>query len=328
MFNLNTQTKMKKLFLSLFALAVATLSFAQSTLVATLSHGDDIKMFYGTYALRDAHDAAEDGDIINLSGGYFYGPSITKALSIRGVGVKGELPTFIKNKMTINVPSKKNNHLSMEGCYLTDGFETTESLSNATFIKNIIWNAVLNGKTENLQILNCDIYNFRVSNDSCSTSFINSWIDQFINYSQSVTSFINCWVDAYRGGGGREQSYHNAVLYNCIVNCIIFAETCTAYNCLGVGDYGIFRYYNAHNCTDLGVVDWSNIFIDGDTKNDLTDEAKKSYLGYDGTPVGMYGGPFPYNMTPTYPQITKMNVASKTTADGKLSVEIEVSAAQ
>ena len=42
----------------------------------------------------------------------------------------------------------------------------------------------------------------------------------------------------------------------------------------------------------------------------------------------MYGGVLPYNSTPSYPQITKMNVANKTTADGKLSVEIEVSAAE
>jgi hypothetical protein len=42
----------------------------------------------------------------------------------------------------------------------------------------------------------------------------------------------------------------------------------------------------------------------------------------------MHGGVLPYDATPSYPQITRMNVANKTTADGKLSVEIEVSAAE
>lgn len=70
------------------------------------------------------------------------------------------------------------------------------------------------------------------------------------------------------------------------------------------------------------------IFIDSDPLKDLTDEAKAQYKGSDGTQVGMYGGTLPFNTTPSYPQITKMNVAKKTTADGKLSVEIEVSAAQ
>ena len=70
------------------------------------------------------------------------------------------------------------------------------------------------------------------------------------------------------------------------------------------------------------------IFTDSDYMKDLTDEAKATYLGSDGTPVGMFGGSLPFSFTPTYPQITKMNVASKTTADGKLSVDIEVSAVQ
>ena len=61
---------------------------------------------------------------------------------------------------------------------------------------------------------------------------------------------------------------------------------------------------------------------------ELSDEAKTTYLGTDGTEVGMHGGVLPYDTTPSYPQITRMNVANKTTADGKLSVEIEVSAAE
>lgn len=50
--------------------------------------------------------------------------------------------------------------------------------------------------------------------------------------------------------------------------------------------------------------------------------------GTDGTEVGIYGGSLPYDPTPTNPQITKFNVASKTTADGKLSVDIEVKSAE
>ena len=68
-------------------------------------------------------------------------------------------------------------------------------------------------------------------------------------------------------------------------------------------------------------------YTEGETY-ELTDEAKAKFLGTDGTEVGMYGGVLPYTSTPSYPQITKMNVANKTTADGKLSVEIEVSAAE
>ena len=61
---------------------------------------------------------------------------------------------------------------------------------------------------------------------------------------------------------------------------------------------------------------------------ELTDAAKTQYLGTDGTEVGIYGGNLPFDPTPSNPQITKCNVAAKSTADGKLSVDIEVNAAE
>ena len=60
----------------------------------------------------------------------------------------------------------------------------------------------------------------------------------------------------------------------------------------------------------------------------LTDAAKTQCLGTDGTEVGIYGGSLPFDPTPSNPQITKCNVAAKSTADGKLSVDIEVNAAE
>lgn len=61
---------------------------------------------------------------------------------------------------------------------------------------------------------------------------------------------------------------------------------------------------------------------------ELTDAAKTKYLGSDGTQIGIYGGSIPFDPRPSNPQITKLNVASKSTADGKLSVDIEVKAAE
>lgn len=61
---------------------------------------------------------------------------------------------------------------------------------------------------------------------------------------------------------------------------------------------------------------------------ELTETAKATYLGTDGTQVGIYGGMLPFDTTPSNPRITKCNVAAKSTADGKLSVDIEVKAAE
>lgn len=61
---------------------------------------------------------------------------------------------------------------------------------------------------------------------------------------------------------------------------------------------------------------------------ELTDSAKVKYLGTDGTQVGIYGGTLPFSPQVSMPQIKKFKVAPKSTEDGKLSVEIEVSAAE
>ncbi len=158
-----------------------------------------------------------------------------------------------------------------------------------------------------------------------TAQIINSYVDRFSN-SGKLASFVNCVINTNNG---------YAHLYNCcqFVNCIMygmngscFPSTCSAINCVGLdANKKAFRNMSLkENCSYAGM----DIFQGSNVWKDLTDEAKAKYLGIDGTPVGKFGGMIPYNMTPSYPQITKMNVAAKTTADGKLSVEIGVSAAQ
>ena len=118
--------------------------------------------------------------------------------------------------------------------------------------------------------------------------------------------------------------------------------SCTAINCVGCSslgrlDYGynnIFYRLSSKNTTNENVAKPSNVLKTGgftyndSEKYDLTDEAKTKYLGTDGKQIGIYGGSLPYEEDPTTPQITKCNVAAKSTADGKLSVDIEVKAAE
>ena len=56
---------------------------------------------------------------------------------------------------------------------------------------------------------------------------------------------------------------------------------------------------------------------------ELTDEAKTKYIGTDGTQVGLHGG-MGFDLVPSTLQITKCEVAPRSTTDGKLSVSIEV----
>ena len=71
-----------------------------------------------------------------------------------------------------------------------------------------------------------------------------------------------------------------------------------------------------------------NALFEPNTFYILTEEAKAEFIGQDDTELGIYGGNLPYDNHILSPQITKCNVAAKTTADGKLSVDIEVKAAE
>ena len=70
---------MKKLFsLALLTMMMVTgKTFAQSSMLATLSHEGEITTYYGATAYRDAVNAAAHGDIITLSSGSFAAVNIT-----------------------------------------------------------------------------------------------------------------------------------------------------------------------------------------------------------------------------------------------------------
>ena len=308
-------------------MAVCSVSaFTQNTLVATLTHGDEIRMFYGTNALQQACSAATHGDVVNLSGGNFQSTKITKAVTVRGTGIHDANPTYIVNDFDVEIPANVTEKLSFEGCRITNTMTIKGTLSNAYFLKNSLAGVSVfssNGKMDNGMFVNCDVYGMSLYGQS-TAQIINSYVEHFSN-SGKLASFVNCVIN----------TYGYAHLYKCcqFVNCIMygmsggyFPSTCSAMNCVDVSGYknALNNISLKENCSYAGM----DIFQESNVWNDLTDEAKAKYLGIDGTPVGKFGGMIPYNMTPSYPQITKMNVAAKTTADGKLSVEIGVSAAQ
>lgn len=332
---------MKKSFLMLVALIATTVSYAQNSLVATLTHGSDITMHYGVYALRDAMNAAVSGDIINLSGGSFQSVNITKGVTVRGTGIDDETPTYINGNFTIDIPSEDSNRLSMEGIRCPGTITMNGTYNNPLFIKSQFFKFLYNSNSavKNAMFANCKIANSFTLNGSSTVQFLNSYISGFNNSSGNNTgaSFLNCII--YPGSNGANIT---AILYSQLNNCIIFNLSSTktrelpsssiATNCVGIGYTRVFDASAANtNCqlasfeevflSFMGTYSESELF-------ELTEEAKTKFQGNDGKEVGWFGGILPYTSIPSYPQITKMNVANKTTADGKLSVEIEVSAAQ
>lgn len=345
------------LFLSVFCFVVQV--SAQSSVIATLFHDGDIKTFYGTGALRSAHAAAVHGDVITLSSGSFTATDITKAVTLRGAGMEYDSisvtePTIISGSFSIQIASDstlQNNNLVMEGIYHNaDGVITVKgSLKNPQFVKCRLYEIRCNssgtfGYMNYANFINCVIAYEVEFSSSGSATFVNCYVFDMEYYNSSSTAsaeFQNCVVK-----DSNFSSVRNAVFRNCFLYAFtsssstlnILPSTSQAYNCVALSATSSTNVFaNQSNTTNTLVSSFSDVFKTWTGSSfanfkterlELTDAAKTKYLGSDGTQIGIYGGSIPFDPRPSNPQITKLNVASKSTADGKLSVDIEVKAAE
>lgn len=341
---------MKKFFISLVvSLMGTTMASAQSSMLATLNHDGTISTFYGSTALREAHAAAENGDVITLSSGTFVNTDITKAITLRGAGMGIDAatqsePTIISGPINICINDTVTERLTIEGIYNNDKlYYIGATLKNAMFLKCRFKEITdfSSGKLKDASFIHCRIADrFYLAKD-CSATCINCAIeDPYSNDSNTSNfEFINCVITLNNGflDDIKSSSFKNCIInyYNSNNRYGYINSNCTAYNCIGLNSSRTFE--NITNSTN-SLAEVSEVFktytgqslnqLDNETF-ELTDAAKEKYHSMDGTTeVGIYGGSLPFDATPSNPQITKCNVAAKSTADGKLSVDIQVNSAQ
>ena len=320
---------------------VAGKSFAQSSLLATLSHEGNISVFHGATALKEAMVAAEHGDIITLSSGRYDAVTIDKAVTLRGAGmeedvVNGTQPTRIVGSFDISIPDDATSMLSMEGIYNTETITIRGTLNNAIFQKSSFSMITCsNSDVNSLTVVHCkmtDIIRF-AANHTGSGSFINCYIySPDFNKSIGSLEFTNCFIDKLEDGWSNT-SIRNSVFTNCFLRFssyngdrVKLHDSNMCYNCVSYGN----KLDNVSKLTNT-VLETEEAFLalfKEDTFYELMDDAKNFCVGNDGTEVGLYGGNLPFSTHILSPQITKCNVAAKTTVDGKLSVDIEVKAAE
>lgn len=326
---------MKKVLLSLVAITLATISYAQSTQVATLNHGGAISTFYGPEALVDAvsHASSSGGDVITLSSGLFTAAQINKAVTIRGAGMEmdattGIAPTIINQDFKLRHDYSTGYRLTIEGVRFNGVITTTTGIPSPTFIK-----------CKFKAITTSDSYYHSMPN----ANFIHCIItDSIFAARESSFSFHNCFVNKMVGGSSRVCNFENCIIGNmtadvplAIKNSIIFGDqivgTCAAYNSI------VFYDAVAKHCQGTDIVNsalLSNVFkefrgtYDDNISLTLTDEAASILIGSDFTQVGIYGGAYPFDPIPTNPRIVRCDVAKRSTADGKLNVEVEVKKAE
>lgn len=357
---------MKKLIVSLFVLLCTTMSFAQTSLLATLSHEGSISTYYGSNALKEALEKATDGDAITLSAGQFSAANITKNVTLRGAGMSvrtdsiySHEATIVQGAFEIAPTDSTTGRIIVEGVYFTSTITYKGLVRNPLFMKSrfSIVKSGDGGRIVNATLIHCRVaYGFGLADDS-NACFVNSvvWNPENKNTTASNFEFDNCVV-SFSNDINNSYIYAGEVINSYYKNCMIMARgynvgstnqkccipySCTAINCVGCSAYGKLDNYNnifynlsSKNATNknvakpLDVLKTGGFFYNDSEKYELTDEAKTKYLGTDGKQIGIYGGSLPYEEDPTTPQITKCNVAAKSTADGKLSVDIEVKAAE
>lgn len=325
---------MKKLLSFFLVLVCAMSSFAQTSLMATLNHEGTISTFYGVNALRQAHAAAVSGDVITLSSGTFLSTDITKAVTIRGAGMDVSKaydivsePTVLGGNFYIKIPAEDTGRLTLEGIFHNENIYFSEGqVKNALFLKSRFKYISQSGscKVQDLTVLNCRISESINVEDGNSAQFLNSVVKTFYYGNMSFSHCVILDSDRVSNGGNEYK--------NCIIigerGSVCFSSSSSAYNNLFISN-NTNLLQNVPNNTNLRVPTSDERFAYLKGYNDskdykLTDQNRDVLKATDGGEIGIYGGSLPYSAIPTNPQITKFNVASKTTADGKLSVDIEV----
>lgn len=322
----------------LAVIGLSMVSHAQ-ILVATLQHGDSLRVFYNANAFVDAYNAAVAGDVITLSEGSFTTCTINKdSLTIRGTGID---KTFLTGDFSLGEyrnPAVSN--ITMEGIFCT---QTVKQYGNVKVnYMNIKFRNYYGEKAHDLalnitgQFTNCILEEYQPNCGQWATAtFINCIVKKVYDYNNPLNSFVNCIVmaeDFYTHL--KKSSFHNSILiYTGTNRNITFGhlhEFATARNCIGIKENGVggdlFDHCVNQNSRMADRSIFSNFGLDAldPERYRLTDSAQAAYLGADGTQVGLYGGFCPYSNASAYPLISRMNVANQTTADGKLSVDIQV----
>ena len=307
--------------------------------MATLNHEGTISTFYGTVALRQAHAAAVSGDVITLSSGTFLSTDISKAVTIRGAGMDVTKvndivnePTILSGDFKIKIPAEDTGRLTLEGIFHNETIMFYEGqIKNALFLKSRFKNITPQNtsspsKVQDLTVLNCRITDHIFVGDGNSAQFLNSVINGF---SYGYFSFNHCVInDSYNSLHYSGNEYKSSIILCTNRYQNPFSSSSSAYNNLFISDKTDILS-NVPNNTNLRVPtsDERFAYLRGYTDSKdykLTDQNRDVLKATDGGEIGIYGGSLPYSAIPTNPQITKFNVASKTTADGKLSVDIEV----
>lgn len=330
-----TSINMKRLFLSFIAaIAFAAGAMAeQDNRVVTCQHGSTIRAYYGADAFKSAVADAANGDIITLTAGTFNGCNVNKAVTIRGEGIDKSIISWIDY---FNIPQGDEHVLYLES--LTVKGSTTQFVgingSEKVFISKCkFW------RESDIYFIKCNatimqsivrgLHTLQAGEYSTVTCLNSQLLENLsTSYSASSSSKVNGhWYISNCAIWGNVNGLRCSTIKNSTfrVACSLEEETNTSSHCLvPEGSSGFFNSYYVKpeaDPWDENDLAWNNIF--GEWWEITNDNAKATYLGTDGTQVGVYGGTYPWNTTPDLPTVKWLDV-TESYKNGKLNVQINV----
>lgn len=338
---------MKRQTLLTLIIAIATTMTINAQTIA-LHSSTGVQIIKGNNALTTAYAAAQNGDTLYLSGGSFTPPAnFDKKLMIFGAGhyVDSTLATgktFINGNFTLNEnadlfylegieitgdfilsTNHSVNNVIIKRCKINGTFNALGDLSNATSNLSLIGNVLMNRlNLENIQ-------NSLLSNNIISNTFQGSNGNMISN--NIIMGFIWGYSMDYLFFGNNNTLNNNIILwegYNAnvngsgnIFNNNLYVEPSPDYGATATssGNYtGILQ-------SEIFVNQTGTVF---NYSHDYHLQVPTTYLGTDGSQVGIYGGTFPYKegAVPLNPHIQLKNIAPATDANGNLQIQIKVGA--
>lgn len=270
-------------------------------------------------------------------------------------------PTILIGDMVLNMPSSETHPFQLEGiCHSGSGIIYYRGTpKNSKFIKcrlsSVRAYTYMSGNDQygyaikDATFMHCRIVKEVTCWSNSTMTFINCYVchPQTWSSTSSAMSFRNCVVwPKYDTGAQQSASsntygdfshLHGATLVNSIIGTFASSGTSTWY----FNDNTSFNHCLFYPSvpsdinTALSLNNWysgslANIFTSfTGTYSDAQDFHLKASINNTckdefGRPIGLYGGSFPFSPRVAGPHLKQMQVAPRSTADGKLNVKVQI----
>jgi hypothetical protein len=332
--------------ISMFLLGIQ----ANSQSPVSLHHAGSVTMFYNSAGFTDAYNASVAGDTIYLPGGFFTGLTINKKLAIFGAGHHPDssantYPTQINGSLTFG-PDADSSHI--EGLHVTGNVNVSTAnnkIDRLRIRRNIIDGTLsLHGDrvTPSMHVeISGNIVRSSVDlSNTLGVVLCNNILQSRIHYifqgsvSNNVFTSSPYWSDPYYVYTNLYDIDNSKIENNIFVHqpgtltFLLCDNSVINKNLFSTASVNYTNNMATGNFTGVGS---ANVLVNWTSSSYLyTDnyhlKAPESYIGMDGTQMGIYGGlrPWKEGSLPLNPHIQSKIIVDKTDAAGKIQVQVKV----